>query len=297
MIKHYQKLLPVVVLIMFLGLASVGITGVTATETPLNARTSTLDVGSYSSSPGAAIPDGGPGLCNTNAGAPATDTITIPDGGTINDVDLVLDISHTYTGDVQVVITSPAGTSVSVVENVGNPTAPGGGGGCGCFENNITTTLDDESAGGSVEDACPPTGANYTPQNPLSAFDGESLTGTWTIDVYDWSGLDTGTLNSWGLTIDYTPAVAPPPALVVPNLGLVQIANWQAIQPYGSPGMDQLSFVLPADADGNGFDTYVVAEVVLYGGEYWVGLFIGSGDWVYVPYSAVTPLTGVSGIE
>ena len=87
------------------------------------------------------------------------------------------------------------------------------------------------------------------------------------------------------------------PSFGVPNLGLVQIANWQGIQPYGMPGMDQLSFVLPNDADGNGFDTYIVADVELYGDEYWLGLFIGGPDWVWVPYSAVTPLTEIAGID
>ena len=87
-----------------------------------------------------------------------------------------------------------------------------------------------------------------------------------------------------------------PPALSVPNLGLVQINAWQATHAYGMPGMDQI-LVLPADADGNGFDTYVVADVALYEGEYWLGLFIGGGDWVWVRYDAVQPLTEIAGID
>ena len=87
------------------------------------------------------------------------------------------------------------------------------------------------------------------------------------------------------------------PSYGVPNLGLVQINATAGLQPYGMPGMEMQNFVLPADFDGNGFDTYIVTDVELVDGEYWLGLFIGSGDWVYVPYSAVIPLTPIAGID
>ena len=87
------------------------------------------------------------------------------------------------------------------------------------------------------------------------------------------------------------------PSYGVPNLGLVQINATAGLQPYGMPGMEMQNFVLPADFDGNGYDTYIVTDVELYNGDYWLGLFIGSGDWVYVPYSAVIPLTPIAGID
>ena len=87
------------------------------------------------------------------------------------------------------------------------------------------------------------------------------------------------------------------PSYGVPNLGLVKINATAGIQPYGMPGMEMQNFVLPADYDGNGYDTYTVTEVTMVGDEYWLGLFIGSGDWVYVPYSAVIPLTPIAGIN
>ena len=87
------------------------------------------------------------------------------------------------------------------------------------------------------------------------------------------------------------------PNFGVPNLGLVQINATAGIQPYGMPGLEMQNFVLPADFDGNGFDTYIVTDIELVDGEYWLGLFIGNGDWVYVPYSAVIPLTPIAGID
>ena len=87
------------------------------------------------------------------------------------------------------------------------------------------------------------------------------------------------------------------PSYSIPNLGLVQINASAPIQPYGIPGLEMQNFVLPADSDGNGFDTYTVTDVEFYNGEYWLGLYLGSGDWVYVPYSAVIPLTLIVGIN
>ena len=83
----------------------------------------------------------------------------------------------------------------------------------------------------------------------------------------------------------------------VPNLGLVQINASTPAQPYGSPGLEMQNFLLPADFDSNGFDTYTVAAVAMVGDEYWLGLFIGGPDWVYVPYSAIIPLTPIAGID
>lgn len=252
-----------------------------------------MALGSYSSSPALAIPDGASGTCNLTSGATATDTITVPDSGTINDVNVVLDISHTWVGDVEVVITSPAGTIITVVETVGNANAPGAGTGCGCSSADLTTTLDDESVGGAVEAACPPTGADYTPENALTAFDGENMVGMWTIEVRDWTQADTGTLNNWSLDFDYTPVAVAVGGINVPNTGLVLIYAWESTAAYDGPGGSRVQLApgvdlsLPHDADGNGYDTYTVTESATVDGETWVSLFIGNENFVWVPWSAV----------
>ena len=67
--------------------------------------------------------------------------------------------------------------------------------------------MDDEGTGGPIEDACalnlssPP---NYTPNNPLSAFDGMNSGGDWVINVYDSATPDPGTLHLWSVDIDET---------------------------------------------------------------------------------------------
>jgi subtilisin-like proprotein convertase family protein len=45
----------------------------------------------------------------------------------------------------------------------------------------------------------PTIAGTFTPNNPLSVFDGQSLAGTWRMTVQDFAGGDTGTLVEWCL--------------------------------------------------------------------------------------------------
>ena len=56
----------------------------------------------------------------------------------------------------------------------------------------------------TTDDPAYPEPAIFQPYQALSAFDGESLAGDWTLKVSDIAGDDTGALNSWGMRI--TPA-------------------------------------------------------------------------------------------
>jgi hypothetical protein len=80
-------------------------------------------------------------------------------------------------------------------------------GGVGCSRNDIEAVLDD---GGErpVEDECatsspairsPP---SFTPNEPLSTFDGDSLAGDWVLTVSDHNRQDTGQLVEWCLLFE-----------------------------------------------------------------------------------------------
>jgi subtilisin-like proprotein convertase family protein len=162
----------------------------------------------YTSSPNLAIPDSPDIDCNDRRGADAIDTITIAESGTITDVDLDLGITHGYSGDLQVRLTSPVGTIRNMIVSMDGSTTIGRGTGvsCGCDSPNIYTMLDDESPNGLIEFACADTLlSSYQPAVPLSAFDGQNLNGTWTLTVRDWTESYTGTVDSWSLIITYDP--------------------------------------------------------------------------------------------
>jgi subtilisin-like proprotein convertase family protein len=59
--------------------------------------------------------------------------------------------------------------------------------------------FDDEAVTPISAGAAPFTGS-FRPYEPLSAFDGEHLSGTRTLKIVDNAGADTGSLNSWSLT-------------------------------------------------------------------------------------------------
>jgi gliding motility-associated-like protein len=147
-------------------------------------------------SPALAIPD------NNVSGVSSVFAVT--ENVDITDLNVDLNINHTWVGDVKVSLQSPAGTTVVLIDRPGVPTSS-----FGCSQNNIVTTLDDEATN-PVENQCsstPPAAINGTfiPNNALSAFDGENTLGNWTLLVSDSAGGDTGILNSWGLTFTSEP--------------------------------------------------------------------------------------------
>ena len=159
----------------------------------------------YTNSTAVAIPDGtGVANCADDTPQSVISTIDVPDPVVIDDLNVALNISHTWAGDLVVELTSPAGTTITLVDRVGRPSPSS----CGYSNNNIITTLDDESSGGPVENADPPTGPSYTPEQALSAFDGQNAQGTWTLTVSDTVRFDVGTLNSWSLIIEDSEAAA-----------------------------------------------------------------------------------------
>ena len=151
-----------------------------------------------------AIPDGNSSGVNQS--------ITVPASGTISDLNVSLDVTHTWVGDLTFTL-SHNGTVVAVFDRPGVP-----GSTYGCSGNNILAELDDEAAA-SVESQCaaatPTINGTFQPNNALSAFDGLDVNGTWTINAADNVGQDSGTLNEW--CILPTVQTAPTPTPVTPT--------------------------------------------------------------------------------
>ncbi len=114
--------------------------------------------------PNLAIPD--------NDAAGISSSIAISEHGSVDQLKVSIDITHTYIGDLRIVLISPAGRSVLLHSQLG------GG------QDNLVVTYD-----------------SAAPLSPLSALSGQPIQGNWTLRVADVARIDLGTLNSWSLEI------------------------------------------------------------------------------------------------
>jgi uncharacterized repeat protein (TIGR01451 family) len=102
-------------------------------------------------------------------------------------------IDHTFVGDLVIKLTSPEGTTVTLIDQAG-----------GSGNNFCDVLLDDQGGGnpvsflGSFE--APFTGT-HLPSNPLAGFNGENPNGTWVLHVSDMAGADVGSVRAFSLLL------------------------------------------------------------------------------------------------
>jgi subtilisin-like proprotein convertase family protein len=113
--------------------------------------------------PGAMIPDNNP--------AGIESTLNVTQAGQIRDVEVALDITHTYIGDLKVTLFSPAGTAV-VLHNRSGGT-----------QDNLVTTYKSAS------------------MPALAGLRGQPMQGVWKLKVADLEAEDVGKLNRWAIKI------------------------------------------------------------------------------------------------
>ncbi|MCK4739578.1 MAG: proprotein convertase P-domain-containing protein [Deltaproteobacteria bacterium] len=118
-----------------------------------------------------------------------TSTINIGNIGDVADVNVNLDITHTYDGDLLITLISPSGTRVVLSNYNGGGTA------------NFTGTIFDDEATTAISSDVGPYAGSYTPDEPLSNLDSQDAAGNWTLEIHDGAGGDIGSLNSWSLAI------------------------------------------------------------------------------------------------
>jgi YD repeat-containing protein len=116
-------------------------------------------------------------------------------------------VDHTYVGDLIFKLTSPSGTTVTIIDRPGVPPSSTGFGG----NNFCATTLNDEGGFPPIETvSTEPVSGSFSPNNPLSAFDGQNANGTWVLNVSDVFAQDVGSVRRFSLIIFGTGGSLPP---------------------------------------------------------------------------------------
>ena len=104
-----------------------------------------------------------------NDSSTVTSQLSVNSSGTVAGLQVGVDITHTYQGDLRVTLISPSGARIRLHSNTGGGT------------DNIVGTY----------------GANLTSLDSLGLAAGTPAMGNWTLEIMDTSSGDTGVLNSW----------------------------------------------------------------------------------------------------
>lgn len=113
--------------------------------------------------PGTMIPDNNP--------AGIERTLTVTQAGQVRDIEVAVDITHTYIGDLSVTLVSPSGTQAALHSRSGGS------------QDNLLATY------------------KSTATSALAALRGQPMQGAWKLKVVDLEAVDVGKLNRWALRI------------------------------------------------------------------------------------------------
>jgi len=149
--------------------------------------------------PAVAIPDGDPaGVAIPLAGAgagPISELRFHVDGMACSAAagSTTVGIDHSWVGDLALRLTSPGGTSVTLLDAPGGPLNSG---------NNLCQTVLDDAAAPSIQgvtSAQAPFTGTFRPVSPLAAFIGDEANGTWTLRASDSTPFDAGSVRAFSI--------------------------------------------------------------------------------------------------
>jgi len=115
--------------------------------------------------------------------------ITINQDITITDLNVAINVTHTYDSDLIISLKSPTGVVSTLSFRRG-----------GAGDNFVSTIFDDEATKAISSGIAPFTGS-FKPETLLSAFDGLNARGVWKLTVEDKANGDIGSLNNWAISL------------------------------------------------------------------------------------------------
>jgi subtilisin-like proprotein convertase family protein len=141
--------------------------------------------------------------------ATTSSILVLSDSGVINDLNVYVNLTHTSDFDLRISLRhNDTATTVLLFNQLAGSGADFAG-----------TIFDDEAAT-SISAGTGPFAGTFRGEGLLSAFDGQSLSGTWTLIVDDGAALDVGTLLAWGIRGDAASVAVPEGGFSAALLGL-----------------------------------------------------------------------------
>lgn len=142
------------------------------------------------------------GRSNGGADTAGFEPRAIPDGGStsielpvaregkVRSLRVRVGIVHPWDGDLELKLVSPSGRKVVLASRVG-----GSG-------DNFTSTVFDDTASVAIGSGKAPFSGRFRPASPLSAFEGDTVAGTWKLEVSDLSKSDAGSVRFFAIDFD-----------------------------------------------------------------------------------------------
>jgi len=115
--------------------------------------------------------------------------INVAENKSITDLNVTVNITHPWIGDLTLILISPSGTSVILVAT---RTDEG--------DNYINTVFDSDVENEIAANTAPYTGV-FAPQGNLASFNSEESFGEWTLKVVDGGSEDIGQIDNWTVEI------------------------------------------------------------------------------------------------
>jgi serine protease len=121
--------------------------------------------------------------------ATVTSSLIVTPSLTISDVNVKINLRHTYMSDLVITLIAPDGTRILLMNR------RGGSG------DNITNGTFDDQASTAVTSAAAPFSGTFRPEAALSGLNGKKTNGAWRLEIRDAATQDVGTLVSWSIIV------------------------------------------------------------------------------------------------
>lgn len=195
-------------------------------------------------------------------------TIAVPEGTTIGNIQLSLNVSFPYDNELYVYLMSPTGKTIALDYNRGG------------WRPNLTNTVFSETASTPIgEGRAPFTGA-FLPEQSLSQLNGSNAGGNWRLGIFNSGGSD-GRLLNWSITITPPPTVSA--SSPVTTASASRTYTHSTISTIAAKGTTVSSMTVPAGATIGNIQVSLNATFP-YDGDLYLYLISPSGKSIALDY-------------